>query len=417
MLSPPAPPNTQRAPIGLAEFVALMAGLMSINALGVDSMLPALPEIAHAIGITQENQRQWIVSAYMVGFGAAQIVYGPLADRYGRRPLVLFGLLLFIAASLVASIATSFTTMIAARLVQGMAAASTRVLSVAMIRDKYSGREMARVMSLATMVFIGGPILAPSIGQLIVLVASWRGIFLVLALFAAALAVWLVLRLGETLHAEYRHPISARQIFGTARQVICDRSSLGYTLALTLTYGGLMGYINSSQQIFTNVLHAPDLFPVMFAISAGGVALAALINSRIVVRFGTRRVSHLALLIFIVTSGLHISLLLLNGDTIVSFTFFQFMLMLCFGLTSSNFGAMAMENMGAVAGTASSIQGTISVLGGTMVGILIGQSFDNSTFPVALGFFSCGVLTLVIVLLTESGRLFQPQHAPRETTQ
>lgn len=410
MLSPPAPPSAQRAPIGLPEFVALMAGLMSINALGVDSMLPALPEIAQSIGINHENQRQWIVSAYMLGFGSTQIIYGPLADRFGRRPVVLAGLFLFAATNFVASFASSFTTMILARFLQGVAAAATRVLAVAIIRDKYSGREMARVMSLTTMIFIGGPIVAPAVGQLIITFAAWHAIFDALALFALMLAAWLALRLGETLHPEYRRPISARQIFATAKQVVRDRCSLGYTLALTLTYGGLMGYINSAQQIFADALGAPELFALMFAFSAGGIALAALINSQIVMRFGTRRVSHLALLGFIATSALHVAWAVIAGDTILSFALFQFAQMICFGLTNSNFSAMAMENMGAVAGTAASIQGTMSILIGSLIGITIGQSFDNSTLPVALGFLASGVLSLALVLATERGKLFRPQH-------
>lgn len=412
MLSPPASISASRPAIGFREFVSLMAALMALNALGIDSMLPALPDIARSLGINSENQRQWIISAYMIGFGVMQIVYGPLADRFGRRPIMLVGLLFYVATSLIASFATSFTTMIIARTLQGMAASASRVLVISMVRDLYSGRQMARVMSLTFIVFLAAPMAAPSIGQLILLVAPWPAIFHALAAFAAIVAIWLILRLGETLHPEYRRRIDAGEILTAAKQVITERSSLGYTLAMTMTFGAMMGFINSSQQLFADVFRKPDMFPLIFAFISGAMALASLLNSLIVVQLGTRRVSHLALIGFIVISGLHILSLIFNGDTLISFALFQFAIMFCAGLTGSNFGSMAMESMGAIAGTASSIQGTISTLGAALIGIIIGQSFNNSILPVVAGFFVCGWLALGMVLYAEHGRLFRPQHAP-----
>jgi len=411
MLSPTPPQAGSQPAITFREFVALMAALMSINALGIDTMLPALPDIARDLGMTDENQRQWVILSYMFGFGLTQLVYGPLADRYGRRPVMLVSLLLYTATSMIASFATSFETMIVARTLQGMAAAASRVLVVSMVRDCYSGRQMARVMSLSFIVFLAAPILAPTVGKLILLVAPWEAIFHALAAFAAVLAIWMAMRLDETLHPEYRRGINLREIASAARQVVSNRCSLGYTLGLSMTFGAMIGFITSAQQLFTDVFAAEDIFPVLFAVIAGSMGLASYVNSRIVLRLGSRRVSHTALVGYITIGAIHLASAGFIGETLVSFTMFQFAIMFCSGLLGSNFGAMAMEPMGAIAGTASSVQGTISTLIATLIGIAVGQSFNGSSVPVVMGFFVGGIGALLAVLFAERGKLFRPQHS------
>jgi DHA1 family bicyclomycin/chloramphenicol resistance-like MFS transporter len=401
-----------RSAISFAEFIVLMAALMACNALGVDSMLPALPDIARAFGITVENQRQWIVSAYMLGFGATQLIFGPLSDRFGRRTVTLWGLALYIAAAIFASLATSFAGIIAARAIQGIGAASTRVLAVAIIRDCYSGRKMAQVMSLSFIVFMAVPMLAPSLGHLILLVAPWPVIFHMLAAFAAAVAIWIALRMGETLHPEYRRPLEVKELLIAARTVLTNRCSLGYSVALTMTFGAMLGFISSAQQLFFETFREPDFFPLLFAFVAGGMALAQLLNSQIVLRLGSRLVAHSAMLAYVALCAIHLISLYWLGDNLVSFALFQFAIMFFSGLASSNFGAMAMDPMGEIAGTASSIQGTISALGGATIGILIGQTFDGSALPVVAGFFICSLGMLAAVLYAEDGKLFRPHHAP-----
>lgn len=398
--------------LGFREFVALIAALMALNALGIDSMLPALPAMSKSLGMTLDNQRQWIISAFMFGFGTAQLFYGPVADRFGRRPVLIVSLSLFVITSLIAAFADSFQTMIAARLLQGIGAASSRVLTVSIVRDCYSGRKMARVMSLALIVFLLVPILAPSIGQLILLVAPWPWIFIALSGYAAVVVLWAALRLPETLHPEYRTPISPGTLAAAVREVLSNRYSLGYTLASTLLFGGLIGFINSVQQIFADVFHEMSLFTVVFALCASVMGAASFLNSRIVERLGTRLVSHAALIGFIAVSGIHLAIAASGHETIWSFGLLQAITMGCFGLAASNFGSMAMEPLGRIAGTASSIQGSISSLGGALVGVIIGQSFDGTTVPVAQGYFVLGVLAMIVVLVTEEGRLFRPQHAP-----
>ncbi len=393
-------------------FVSLIAALMAVTPLGIDSMLPALPHIGRSLGVLTENHQQWVVAIYVFGFGAAQIVYGPLADRFGRKAILVPSLLLFAMLSIVAGLATSFEGLLAARLLEGIAGASGRVLTISVVRDCYSGRQMARVMSTSFMVFLIVPVLAPSIGQLIMLVGSWRLIFFFLAAFALVVAAVAGLLLRETLHPEDRRELSVRSVGEGVRQTLTDRSALGYMLASTLTFGALMGFINSVQQIFQDIFHAPQRFPLVFAGVGMSMAIAAFVNARIVERLGTRRVSHAALLGMIAVSAVH-SLFAASGhETMLGFALLQFATMFCFGLIGSNFNSMAMENVGAIAGTASSVQGFLSTCGGVLLGLVIGQSFDGTILPLALGFLLLGLAALVVVLITERGRLFRAHHAP-----
>lgn len=399
--------------IGFREFICLMAALMACNALGIDSMLPALPDIARSFGITVENQRQWVVSSYMLGFGVTHLVFGPLSDRFGRRSVVLISLGFYVLTAIFVSFANSFAVMIAARTMQGMAAAGTRVLAVAIMRDCYSGRKMAQVMSLSLIVFMAVPMLAPSIGQLVMLVAPWQAIFHMLAVFGAVVAIWIALRMGETLHPQYRQPLAVTPLMAAARTVLVDRCSLGYTLALTMGFGAMIGFISSAQQLFGEVFHEPDRFPLLFAFVAGGMALAQFINSRIIMRLGSRLVAHTAMLAYVALNAIHLLSIFAMGDNLTSFALFQFAVMFFSGLAAANFGAMAMDPMGAIAGMASSVQGTIMTLLGAAIGTLIGQSYNGSAIPVVAGYFLCSLGMLGAVLYAEHGKLFRPHHAPQ----
>ena len=392
--------------MGFREFVTIIAALMAMNALAIDSMLPGLQLIGKSLGIDFENQRQWIITAYLLGFGSAQIVYGTLSDRFGRRPVLLAGIVIYTIASFVAAWATSFELMIFARVAQGVGAASTRVLAVSIVRDCYSGRAMARIMSLTFIVFLTAPIIAPSIGQLILLVTEWPWIFRALALFGLVMALWTWLRLPETLHPEDRIPISFGRVTQAFRIALTTRNSVGYMLAMTLILGALFGFINSVQQLFADVFMAPQWFTTVFALVAVFMAFAALINSRIVIRLGTRRVSHWALVGFITLSALHTAVALAGFETIWTFALFQSCIMFCFGLVASNFNAIAMEPLGHIAGTASSVQGFVTTVGGALIGFFIGQHFNGTAVPLTLGFASCGLLAFGLVFVTERGRMF-----------
>lgn len=394
--------------MGFYPFVAMMAALMATNALAIDAMLPALPQIGDALGITEPNDRQWIVTSYLLGFGVAQIIYGTLSDRFGRRPVLLTGLAIYVAASVVASFAGSFEAMMLARVLQGIGAAASRVLAVSIVRDCYSGRDMARVMSLAMIVFLAVPILAPSVGQAILWVAPWRWIFGVLTTFGAAVALWAALKLPETQNPEDRKPIELHSIVAAFRTTLTTRISVGYMLAMAFVLGGLFGFVNSAQQIFGDVFQSPEWFTTIFALIAGCMAVASLVNSRIVVRLGMRRVSHAALLGFIGLTGLHALLAASGHEYLWLFAILQGGTMFCFGLLAPNFNAMAMDPLGHVAGTASSVQGFVTTVTGALLGFYIGQHFNGTVVPLTLGFAICGVIALGMVLIAEKGRLFHP---------
>ena len=390
---------------GFREFVVLMAGLMALNALAIDAMVPALPAIGRSLGVATENARQLVVSAYVLGFGTTQLVYGPVSDRFGRRPVLLVALGLYLGFALACAAAPSFPLLLAARALQGGAAAASRVLVISIVRDRYEGPRMARLMSLAFLVFLLMPVLAPSFGQLTLLFAPWRAIFFGLAAFAALMLGWSLLRLPETLHPEYRRPLSAAAILEAARETLTNRQSVGYTLAFTLMMGSLMGYINSIQQIVFDVFHRPQLIAATFAGVAGPMAITSYANSRLVERVGTRRLAHAGLTGFTLIAAIHFASAL-AGEGLGTFILLQGLTMACFGLSSANLGALAMQPMGHIAGTASSVQGTVGTIGGALLGLAIGQSFNGTTLPMIGGFAVLGATGLAILAVTERGKLF-----------
>jgi MFS transporter, DHA1 family, multidrug resistance protein len=398
--------KTALADIGFTEFVTLVASIQAINALAIDTMLPALPQITHDFQLSNPNHSQWVITSYLIGFAFGQLLYGAVSDRFGRRRILLGCLATYCILCLFAGLATSYEGLLLARVLQGLTAAGTRVLSVAIVRDRFSGAPMARVLSLTFIVFLTVPVLAPSIGQLILQFAPWTGIFYFLSAFSFLVLLWSHFRLRETLHPEYRRSISIRNIWQAWGAVLGGRVSLGYTLAVTLLFGCLFSFLNSIQQIYADVFHAPQRFPVMFAVAAGTMAVGALLNSRIVVQLGMRRISHSAAIFLVVLSGAHALIALAGRETEFSFIIFQACVMGSFALATSNFSAIAMEPLGAIAGSASSAQGFITTLGGALLGLSVGQQFNQTTVPMTVAFFLFSVLSLSIILLTESGRLF-----------
>ncbi|WP_267396716.1 MULTISPECIES: multidrug effflux MFS transporter [unclassified Sphingomonas] len=393
------------------EFVAFVAALMAVNALGVDLMLPALADIGRQLAITTANHRQWIITAYMLGFGAGQLVYGPLADRFGRRPILLATLAGFVAATIFAASSQTFPALLGARLLQGLMSASTRVLAVAIVRDRYSGRQMARTLSVAQMIFFLVPIMAPSLGQVLLAFGPWRFIFYALATFAAFVLAWSSLRLRESLPVERRSPLSLASLAAAYRLTLTNRFSAGYAVAASMTFGGIIAFVSSAQQIFVDEFHAGQRFTILFAVCAFSMGCASFANSRLVERLGTRLISQSAVLALIALSLLHLAVIATGTETLITYMLFQALSMTCIGLCGSNFGAMAMEPVGHIAGTASSIQGFITSVGAVIVGSLIGQAYDGTTYPLAIGYLAIGVGVLIVVYFTEGRRLFQPHHS------
>ncbi|WP_103095081.1 multidrug effflux MFS transporter [Novosphingobium guangzhouense] len=394
------------------EFVTFIAALMAVNALGVDLMLPALADIGRDLTISDANHRQWIVTVYMVGFGAGQLIYGPLADRIGRRPILIGTLLGFVAASVFAASAPTFSALLGARLLQGLMSASTRVLAVAIVRDGASGRRMARTMSVAQMIFFVVPILAPTLGQALLAFGPWRLIFYGLGAFAAFVLTWALVRLPETLPVARRVPFSVGALRQSYWLTLTNRFSIGYALAASLTFGAIIAFVSSSQQIFVDQFGAEGKFTWLFAICAGAMGVAAFANSRLVGTLGTRIISQSALIALIAFSILHVLVIYAGVETLVSFTILQALSMTAIGLCGSNFGSMAMEPVGHIAGTASSVQGFVTSIGAVLVGSAIGQAYAGTTLPLAVGYLCIGVTVLATVYIIEGGQLFRAHEAP-----
>lgn len=383
---------------GMKEFVALMAALMASNALAIDSMLPALPAIGEALGVAEDNRRQLVITSYLLGFGTAQLIYGPLSDRYGRKGLLVISLILYGIFALLAGLASSFTLLLAARAMQGVAAASTRVLVVSVIRDRYQGSGMARIMSIVMIVFMIVPVLAPTFGQGMLAIGTWRHIFIILGVYGAVLALWTWLRLPETLRPEYRRPLSFANVGNAAWTTLSIRQSIGNTLAQTLLMGALFAFINSIQQIVFDVFQRPELIGLVFACIAGPMALSSYANSQLVMRFGSRKLLLIALTAFTAVAAIHLIAAEAVTETIWMFVLFQAATMSFFGLIGANAGALAMEPLGHIAGTASSVQGTITTIGGALIGFAIGQQFNGTTIPFLIGFTICGGASLAMAI-------------------
>src|ERR1700731_3449714 len=379
--------------MGFPEFVVVIASIMALNPLAMDMMLPALPDIASAFHITAANRPQAVLSTFLIGFGVGQLETGPLSDRFGRRAVLIDGMALYCVASVLAITASSFETLLLARLLQGLGTSATRVIATSIVRDCYAGRRMASVMSLAKLLFIAVPVVAPSFDQAV----------RVLTL------IWSALRMPEPLTMSERKSLAVRDVLGAFRQTVTNRQTIGYALAAGAVQASLYGFVFSSEQVFTEIYKLGNYFPLAFAAIAVGIAVAGFLNARFVGRVGMRVISHGALVGFVAVAG---TMLLAAKTQILPLTLFMALaalMMFAFGLMFANFTALAMEPQGHIAGTASSLYGSITTLLGIGIGTTIGQDYDGTLLPFASGFFLCTLAALAVVLVVEKGRLFRPQ--------
>ena len=404
----PSPPNR-----GFAAFVAMMAALMMLGALGLDGMLPSLPIMVHDLDIRSPNEAQLVVVVYGLSMGLGTIVYGPLMDRYGRKPVLLAGLAAFALSSALAAVAMSLTILLVARTLQGVAIASARIGAVSVIRDRYHGPRMAQVMSISMLVLMASPIFAPALGQLVLAFTSWRWLFGALALLAFGLAVWVSVGLPESLHPRDRRAISAKEVLAAFGMTIRSRQGMGYTLAGALVFAALFGFITSASQLINDTFHAGGDFALVFGAVSVFTAIASLLNALWVQRLGARLLGEGALAVSIIVAGVHLIVSLSGHETLVRFVVLEGLWMFCFGLMVGNFGALAMEPMGHIAGSAASAQGFITMVMGAFVAFAIGQAFDGTTVPLVGGTLVCGLAALAAVALAERGRLFQPSRDAR----
>jgi DHA1 family bicyclomycin/chloramphenicol resistance-like MFS transporter len=399
--------SPRHRPMGFPEFVVIIASIMALNPLATDMMLPALPDIRSAFHIDAANRVQMVLSIFLTGFAAGQFVIGPLSDRFGRRPVLLGGMAVYCVASLLAVMAPSFEGLLLARALQGLGTSATRVIATSIVRDCYAGRRMASVMSLTMMVFIAVPVIAPSFGQAIMLLTAWRGIFVVLTVYGVLALIWSGFRMPETLPEEKRKSLAIGQVLSAFRQTVTNRQTIGYALAAGGVQGSLFAFVFSAQQVFTEVYRLGYYFPVAFAAIAVGVAIAAFLNSMFVGRLGMRVISHGALLGFVAVAGVMLATVSLHTLPFPLFMALAAMMMFSFGLIFANFTSLAMEPQGHIAGTASSLYGSITTLLGIAIGSAIGQAYDGTLLPFAIGFFLCTLAALAVVLVVERGRLFR----------
>ncbi len=395
-------------PMGKRELIVLLALLMSLNALGIDAMLPALDEIALDLGVGEGNERQLIIAVYTIMMGIGCLVPGSFADRYGRRPIIFLALGAFAMLSLVTAALTDFTTMLAVRGLTGLLGAGLMVAPMAIVRDLYEGDHMARLMSTIAAVFISVPVFAPSLGQAILLVGSWRLIFVALALVALGAAVWVYFRLPETLDPENRQQVNLPVIARNMASALINRQSFGYVMGTAFVMGGVFGYVNSGQQLYQQAFGVDDAtFPILFGATAAMMSFTNLVNSRIVMKFGARRVSHFGVLMFMAVSAVQVWSSYVHPGNIYWFLPLMSVNLALLGFLGANFGSIAMQPFAHIAGSASSVQTFFRMFGAAMVGLVIGQQFDGTPIPFAWSLLICSSTALLLVLYSERGKLFR----------
>ncbi|MEQ5787506.1 multidrug effflux MFS transporter [Erythrobacter sp. NFXS35] len=410
MATSSVPAAPLRKALGERELLWMMALLMALNAFGIDAILPALDALAADLSVAG-NDRQFVIGVFLLAGGIGSLVPGALADRFGRRPILLGAIAVYIVLSILSALAPTYDALIAARAVQGFFAAGVIALPPAIIRDRVGGDKMARMMSLIFVIFLMVPAIAPTIGEIILQFGSWRAIFGSMAVLGAGMAAWVYFRLPESLTEENRQPIRPHTIATNMTRALAMPSVAGYVIGSALVFGALFGFINSSQQLITETFGAGDIFPIIFGICAGSMAVASWSNSRIVERFGARRVSHTALFAFIAVAGCQVFFAFQPDESLWVFVPLMAINMALLGFIGSNFGAIAMNPFFAIAGAASSAHGFVRMTTAALLGGAIGYAFDGTARPLALALLASGLVCLVLVLLSEKGKLFGPSDA------
>ena len=388
------------------EFILLLATIQALVACAVDGMLPALGVMAAQLHAGDPNRQQLVVGVFLIGMGLGALFPGPLADRFGRRPVLFACLSIYVVPMVLCAIVRDFNTLVVLRLVQSLGCSGLTVVPLAIIRDRFEGDRMARSLSMVSMVFMIAPMAAPSAGQFILDGMGWRWIFGILAGLGTVVMLWAWARLPETLPSAARQTIRFGAIAKNMRMVVQTRASCGYVGACALLMSCTWGYINSSQQLIAGHFGAGRLFPLIFGVLALGMSLANFINSRIVVHFGARRVSHMALLMYLVAAAAQVVLAFSPGQTLWQFAGVMALTLGMSGFLVANFGSIALEPFGRAAGSAASVQYFLRTVLGSLLGALIGQSYDGTARPLAGALLVAGMASLLLVLFSERGNLF-----------
>ncbi|MBU2180345.1 MAG: multidrug effflux MFS transporter [Gammaproteobacteria bacterium] len=399
--------------ISTGEFTLLVALLMSIVAISIDALLPALDAIRADIVLAHPNQAQFVVSALFLGMAIGQLICGPLSDATGRKKVLYGGIALFLVGTVLCYFANDINTLLFGRFIQGLGVSGPYVSAISIVRDKYSGNDMARIMSLVMMIFVMVPALAPSLGQAVLWLGTWRDIFILYVFYALMIVVWIYLRLEETLPKANRIPMSTQGFGDGFKEVISNVPTVCYMICMGLFFGSFIGYLNSSQQIFQDLFKTGELFTLYFGLLAIVFGASSLVNARLVQKLGMQRLAHLAVSGIIISSALFLMLHLTVEIQLWMFLVYAAVLFFCFGLVFGNINAMAMEPMGHVAGIAAAIIGSTSSIMSMIIGTIIGQMYNGTLFPVTGGFLIFSCISMLILMFAKR---HQQQTAAKATT-
>lgn len=395
----------QKTEPSLVEFVTIISLMMSLTALSIDAMLPALPLISADLQVQNDNNRQLVVSAIFLGLAMGQLFFGPLSDKTGRKPAIYGGLSLYIVGSLVSLSAVNFPMMLAGRLLQGAGVSAPRAVGLALVRDRYEGRDMARVMSFVMTIFILVPMIAPTFGQALLFITGWRSIFGSFVLLALITLAWFALRMPETLAPENRAPFSLQRIVSATREILRTRPAVGYTVTAGLISGAHLGYLSSSQQIFQEQYELGDLFPIYFAIIAFSIGFASFVNARLVMRFGMRFLVRWSLTGILGLAVIALVITMIAGGQPPLWFLMGYLMMTFFGIgiLFGNQNSLAMEPLGRIAGIGAAIVGSLATFISVPMGTIIGQSYNGTILPLLVGIAVLAGLSLVVVYWIEAG--------------
>ena len=395
----------QNKPTYKFEFIALMASLMSIVALSIDALLPALPDIGEALSVTNPSDNQLLITMIFLGLGFGQLVFGPLSDSFGRKPMVYFGFAVFVIASIICVTTESFEMMIIGRIFQGVGLSSPRTIAIAMTRDTYSGDFMAKILSIIVMFFILVPIVAPTFGQLLLDFFDWKAIFNANLIIGLLIVLWFWKRQPETLEVKNRIKFSPSIFITGTVEFLKHKDAIAYTLVSGFITGSFMVYLSTSQQIFQEQYQLGELFPYIFASTAFSVGFATFTNSQLVIRFGAFNIAYYATIAYAAISILYVVLFYTGNNpsvhVLVTFFLMQFFAV---GFLFGNLRSLAMEPLGHIAGIGAAINGFVSTVMAVPIANYIGSFVKTSVLPLFIGFSIFGILSLLVFVYLKRRR-------------
>ncbi|MEH6446170.1 MAG: multidrug effflux MFS transporter [Oceanospirillaceae bacterium] len=395
--------TASKSSLGPIEFISMFALITSLVALSIDSMLPAFPAIAQSFALTDAKDTQFVISALVLGMVFGELMFGPLSDTKGRKYAILLGMGIFCIGCVIAMNAQTFEWLLVGRIIQGFGVSGPKIASRALIRDQYTGAAMARIMSFIMMFFILVPMIAPSLGQLIITFANWRMIFAFFLFMTVSIAIWFTIRQAETLTKDKRIPFSIKAISKASKKILLEPVIMAYAITAGILFGALLLFIGMAQAIFQDIYAIVEHFPLYFAALASGVGVSSFLNGKLVMRYGMYKLSMSALIALgIFSSLLFIVSILSDGQpSLFWFMLISFLCFCCIGILFGNLTAMAMETLGDIAGLGASIVASSSSLVSVIFSVIAGRFYNQTTIPLALGFLCAAGFGMYLVYSAE----------------